>query len=566
MANKKMPVSMTGLRERVRELEAQLESRESIQEVIENLQTYQEELRTQHEDLLHAQRELELSRDSYAELYDFAPVPILALSPKGLIEAMNLAAAVLIGVDRAVAVGTPFVVYVQAGSRHAFLDHMVRVRHETGVVRSEIVLASRHGDSPTVEIQTRVLERGGARQLVYQTALIDVTDARRMQGERERAAEERERSRRQELEARAASEAKDRFLAVLSHELRTPLTPILLTLETLGDSETSSVEQHRGLDAIRRNTELMAHLVDDLLDVTRIVHDKLHLSLAPVAMDVLLRSAVEMSATELEQRGLELDLKLDAGDIYVLGDALRLRQIFWNLLRNAIQHTPQGGRVAIRSALLAGGWLRVVVSDSGDGIEPRELERVFEPFRQSDKAAGGGLGLGLAICRGLAEAHGGTIRADSGRPEISGASFIVDLPTCPAPKSLPRSQLEKPAATHAPLRILVVEDHVDTAEAMQLVLQRLGYKVRLAHSVEEGRTLAHEPFDVLISDLQLPDGSGLDLMRELSAEHVVKGIAMSGFGTEVDVQRSREAGFHTHLVKPVDVHRVAEAIDALADG
>jgi CheY-like chemotaxis protein len=219
--------------------------------------------------------------------------------------------------------------------------------------------------------------------------------------------------------------------------------------------------------------------------------------------------------------------------------------------------------VGIRGETRAGRSLHVSVWDSGSGIEPGDLERVFEPFQQSKKSKpDSGLGLGLAICRGLVEAHGGTIHATS-QGAGSGASFVVEIPTCPAPKSLPRGELAKPAK-HEPLRILVVEDHVDTADAMRVVLARLGYKVTVARSIEEGRALAKEPFDVLISDVPLPDGSGLDLMRELSAEHPVKGIAMSGFGTEDDVKRSRDAGFHTHLVKPVDVHRVAEAIDALS--
>jgi CheY-like chemotaxis protein len=306
----------------------------------------------------------------------------------------------------------------------------------------------------------------------------------------------------------------------------------------------------------------MTRLIDDLLDVTRIAHDKLHLTLAPVPVDGVLRSAVEMCEADLTKRNIRLDVEFLAGDAYVLGDALRLRQIFWNLLRNAIQHTPNGGRVGIRTEVRDGHSLRCSVRDSGPGIEPEELDRLFEPFQQSKKEPGSGLGLGLAICRGLVEAHGGTIHVESDGAD-NGAIFHVELPSCPAPRSLPRGELVKPAR-HEPLRVLVVEDHADTAEAMKLVLTRLGYRVRIGHSLAEGRTLALEPFDVLISDVQLPDGSGLDLMRELSAEHPVKGIAMSGFGTDTDVRRSREAGFHTHLVKPVDVHRVAEAIDALA--
>jgi PAS domain S-box-containing protein len=548
---------------RIRDLEFQLESQESLQDLIVSLHTHQEELRTQQDALVHAQNELEASRDRYAELYDFSPVPMVSLRKNGVIEAMNLAAARLLGVDRGVAIGTPLLVYVHTGSRRAFLDHMLRVRREDGLVRSQLSVRGAETQEVPVEIQSRRFEPSQATEVVYQTALIDMSERRRHEEDLRHADEERVRNQRDELAARAASEAKDRFLAVLSHELRTPLTPILLMLETLEEEETNSPQQ-RSLAAIRRNTEVMARLIDDLLDVTRIVHDKLHLTLAPVALHPLLRSVVEMCDVDLEQRGIHVELEHDAGDAYVLGDTLRLRQVFWNLLRNAIQHSPDGARVEVHCGMPASGKLRITVRDSGTGLDPDDMERIFEPFQQSGKnpRQGSGLGLGLAICRGLAEAHGGTIYAGNAGLG-SGAMFTVELPSCPVPKSLPRGLQQQPLQ-RAGLRILVVEDHADTAEAMKLVLERLGHRVRVAGSLEEGRSQSHEPFDVLISDLQLPDGSGLDLMRELSAQHPVKGIAMSGFGTEDDVQRSREAGFHTHLVKPVDVHRVAEAIDALA--
>jgi PAS domain S-box-containing protein len=553
---------------RFRELEFQLESQESLQDLIVSLHTHQEELRTQQDALVHAQSELEASRDRYAELYDFSPVPIVSLRTNGVLEGMNLAAARLLGVDRAGAIGTPLLVFVQEASRRAFLDHMLRLRREDGLVRSQLSVRGADGQEVPVEVQSRRFEPSqGAEVVVYQTALIDMSERRRHEEDLRHADEERARNQRDELAARAASEAKDRFLAVLSHELRTPLTPILLMLETLEDEQEGANSSHqRSLAAIRRNTELMARLIDDLLDVTRIVHDKLHLSLAPVALHPLLRSVVDMCDTDLEQRKIQVDLELDPGNPYVLGDALRLRQVFWNLLRNAIQHSPDGARVEIHCGMPATGKLRVSVRDNGKGLDPEDMERIFEPFQQSGKnlRQGAGLGLGLAICRGLAEAHGGTIYAGNAGFG-SGALFTVELPLCPAPKSLPRGPQEQPIR-RAALRILVVEDHADTADAMQLVLTRMGYRVRVATSLGEGRELAQEPFDVLISDVQLPDGSGLDLMRELSAQHAVKGIAMSGFGTEDDARRSREAGFQTHLVKPVDVHRVAEAIDELAGG
>jgi signal transduction histidine kinase len=441
---------------------------------------------------------------------------------------------------------------------------MARTRRSSELMRTELVICARDRREVPVEIQSKCFEVQSGTP-VYHTVLIDLTDQRRLAEERRRAAEERERRHREELAARIESEAKDRFLAVLSHELRTPLTPILLTLESLGEErEGGSPALRRGLTVMERNVDVLTRLIDDLLDVTRIAHGKLGLTKAPVAVHPELHAVVETCQAELEKHGMKLELDLRARDPHVFGDGVRLRQIFWNLLRNAIQHSPPGGRIQIRSEAFGPSSLRVSVSDSGAGIEPEEIERLFEPFQQAKgMRTGSGLGLGLAICKGLVEAHGGGIRASRAGTE-PGATFVVELPTCPAPRvqAAPAPTKRSPAPREA-LRILLVEDHLDTAEAIQIVLKRLGYVVRMAHTLADGIELAREPFDVLISDVQLPDGSGLELMRELRAEHAVKGIAMSGFGTEDDLRRSREAGFHTHLVKPVDVQSVADAIAAL---
>ena len=546
------------LRERIQELERQLEGPADLQGLIESLSTHQEELRTQQATLHAAQRELETSRDRYMELYDFAPIPILTLGQSGLIVSLNLAAARLLGVDRTRATGMPFVTYVHPSARRAFLDYMTRCRRGSEPGRVELVVAG-HDQQVPVELQCKRYETVG-QQAVFQTVLIDQSERRRGEEQRKRIGEERERIHREETSTRAASEAKDRFLAVLSHELRTPLTPILLTLEALKGLEDQSPGLRRSFGVIRRNTEVLARLIDDLLDVTRIVHDKLHLVKAPVALHPVLHAVVEMCRSPMEHAGLKLDLELHAREPWVLGDSLRLRQIFWNLLKNAIQHSPAGTHITLRSQAPNGHGVRVEISDSGPGIPVADSERLFEPFQQAEKTSGAGLGLGLAICRGLVEAHSGTIRAVSGAP-ASGATFVVELPLCAAARqALPHEPDLTPKHAHT---ILVVEDHVDTAEAMRIVLSLVGYNVRIASCLADARRMAEEPFDVLVSDLQLPDGSGLQLMHELSARGV-KGIAMSGFGTEKDVERSHEAGFHSHLVKPVDIHRVVETIESLA--
>ena len=375
-----------------------------------------------------------------------------------------------------------------------------------------------------------------------------------------RAALERHRLASEDTAMRLASETKDRFLAVLSHELRTPLTPILLTLDTLERSSQDPAQ--RGLlEMIRRNLRIETRLIDDLLDVIRIEREKLHLAMSRVDVHETIRDAVEMCRDDLDDRSLTL--RLDADEPYVHGDATRLSQVFWNLLRNAARCTPRGGNVrVVTSRQPATGAFRVEISDNGRGIAREDLERIFEPFEQASGSGqeSAGLGLGLAICRGLVQAHGGSIRAESPGPGM-GATFTVELPY-PAQALDPQRAEPKTPRASGGVRVLVVEDNRDTAEALRLLLRIHGFDVEIAHSVGEARKQLETPFDVLISDIQLPDGSGLELMRGLGAK--TRGIAMSGFGAKADLERSREAGFHAHLVKPVPIEKVLEAIQAAA--
>jgi PAS domain S-box-containing protein len=546
-------LSRKDLLARLAELEKQLESQRDLQGLIESLHVHQEEVHHQQAALIEAQTELEASRDRYVELYDFAPVPILTLSSNGTIEMLNLASAGLFGVDRMTAIGTPLLVYTSADSRRTLLDHMARCRREPGLVRSELHLRNRRGEELPVEIQSRWFESGD-RSPVLQTVLID----RRLR-------EEHERIRQEEAALRAKDEAKDRFLAVLSHELRTPLTPILLTVEVL-EATVADPSLKPSLEMIRRNAELQARLIDDLLDVTRIGHGKLRLEKSPVLLADTLRHVAELCEPDLRRARIRFELGLEDAGQHVSGDPTRLRQIFWNLLKNGIQHTSEGGVVRIGIEDAGAGAVRVVFSDDGIGIDSADLGRLFEPFEQASRNGRKrtGLGLGLAICRGLVEAHGGCIEAVSpGR--LGGATFTVELPTCAAPAEppAPRSGERRPKRR---VSILLIEDHEDTARAMLAALAKLGFEVRLASSLEEGRRLARLPFDVLVSDVQLPDGSGLDLMRELSAAGPVKGIAISGFGSDKDVSLSQEAGFDRHLVKPVPVDRVVDAVQSLVAG
>jgi len=362
--------------------------------------------------------------------------------------------------------------------------------------------------------------------------------------------------------AESANRAKDHFLAVLSHELRTPLTPVLTTVQLLEHRPGLPDEFREPLAMIRRNVELEARLIDDLLDLTRISRGKLELHFEPVDVHEVLAQALEICGRDLEAKGIAVTTALDACRHWVEADPARLQQVFWNLMKNAVKFTPEGGRVEVRTADGPGGTIAVEIRDSGVGIEPDLLPRIFDAFEQGGKDVTrlfGGLGLGLAISKALVDLHHGTISAESdGRGQ--GATFTVSLAAEVPERALP----PRPAA-HAGrhggtgLRILLVEDHDDTREALSELLRLYGYEVESAASVAAALTcLDGGCFDLIISDLGLPDGSGLDLMRQVRTRchGEIKGICLTGFGMEEDMRQSREAGFLAHLTKPVSLQEL----------
>ena len=371
--------------------------------------------------------------------------------------------------------------------------------------------------------------------------------------------------------AEEANATKDRFLANLSHELRTPLTPVVASVHRLEQRSDLPPGVSESLAMIRRNVELEARLIDDLLDLTRIARGKLELHLQPLDIHELLRSVLQSSRSELLAKGLSMETRLDAAEHYGEADGGRLQQVFWNLVRNAIKFTPTGGRVTVSTDNPAPGSFRVCVSDTGNGIEPELLARIFEPFVQGDSTAqrsGAGLGLGLSIAKSLVDQHGGTIAASSeGRGR--GATFEVCLVTTserPARKSRSIATAASAAGARDPVSVLLVEDDADTSEAMRLLLAEAGFDVRVAHSIGAASDVFRDrPADVLISDIGLPDGSGLDVLNRLRAERAdLQGIVLSGYGMEQDVAASRANGFAEHFIKPVDFDRLIAAIDRLA--
>jgi len=325
-------------------------------------------------------------------------------------------------------------------------------------------------------------------------------------------------------------------------------------------------EKRENLEMIRRNVELEARFIDDLLDLTRIARGKVDLDRHPIELCKVLHRAVEVCLPDIEARKLHFGVVIKDAPYFVNADAGRLQQVFWNLLKNSIKFTPPEGSIGIDCRARDPTTVIVEVQDSGIGIEPEMLGRIFNAFEQAEQTIHrrfGGLGLGLTISKALIEMHGGTIEAHSAGKD-KGSTFSVRLPRVVAPSPFPqeRSADARPSAGPRGLRILLVEDHGDTARVMGRLLASTGNEVKTAGDVAMALDLAgKEAFDLLISDLGLPDGNGYDLLRQLRARGAkMPAIALSGYGQEQDVRQSMTAGFSAHLVKPTDLQKLRETI------
>jgi signal transduction histidine kinase len=355
-----------------------------------------------------------------------------------------------------------------------------------------------------------------------------------------------------------ANRAKDIFLATLSHELRTPLTPILgwVNLLRAGGAASDPAMLAQGLDAVERNGRLQARLVDDLLDVSRVISGKLRIESEPVNLCKVVEQAVETVRADAEARDIQFSIDLPDCPIVVQGAPVRLQQVVWNLLSNAVKFTPRAGRVLVR-AWREGGEARVEVADTGIGIAPEFLPHVFDRFRQADGSTTrqyGGLGLGLAIVRALVELHGGWARAESeglGR----GSRFTLGLPCAVAVEEADEPRADAEADVFG-LPVLVVDDSTETVELLQLLFTRRGYDVVGAGSAAEAVRRAREKRPgVIISDISMPGIDGYTLLAELRRMPGLEGvpaIALTGHAMDEDRARALAAGFAVHIAKPVD--------------
>jgi PAS domain S-box-containing protein len=416
--------------------------------------------------------------------------------------------------------------------------------------------------------------------------LLDITNRKQAEQEREQLLV-RERSAREE--AQAANRVKDEFLTVLSHELRSPLNPILGWSRLLQGGKLDEARTKQALATIERNAKLQAELIEDLLDVSRILRGKLSLTVSPVNLESTIKAAIETVQLAAEAKSIEIQTILDPNVGLVSGDPTRLQQVVWNLLSNAVKFTPVGGRVEVmlkryefsglssqldssthNSQLTTHNLQRfaqITVSDTGKGISPDFLPHVFDYFRQEDSATTrkfGGLGLGLAIVHHLVELHGGTIQADS-PGEGLGATFTIRLPLMPTQERINQDlSVSKPTLDLSGVKVLVVDDDVDTQNFIAFLLEQAGASVRTASSASEAlAAFSQFPPDVLLSDIGMPEIDGYTLIRkirELSEGKTIPAIALTAYAGELNEQHALAAGFQRHISKPVEPETLVQAI------
>ena len=480
------------------------------------------------------------------------------LDPSGNVVTWNRGAEKIKGYTAAEIVGKNFACFYTAEDVAADKPQRnLREAARRGRIRDQGLRIRKDGSTFEAEVVLTALRDADGNIRGYSKVTRDITDQIRS---RELEAEK--------MAAQKASKAKDDFLAALSHELRTPLTPALAAATYLEDNAAKlPPEFAEDVQLIKRNVKLQARLIDDLLDLTRITRGKLHLDLESCDAHLVIRNAIETASSAIAAKKLTLSTRLHAKEHYILAECIRLQQVFWNLINNAVKFSPPGGQIAISTSNDERGRFRFEITDNGIGIEPKRLASLFVPFEQADASVSrqfGGLGLGLAISKHLVNLHHGTIEAES-RGRSFGATFKVTLNTLPEGARQIELESRAPRRPRKPLRILLVEDHQDTRHTLSRLLTHFGHDVLVASSKQSAlELLGAGEIDVLLCDVGLPDGSGYEVVSQARRKQPIKAIAITGFGTEEDFRHSKEAGFDSHLVKPVDLHELQTVLDQVA--
>lgn len=517
-------------------------------------------------DITGSKRAEEASR-RLAAIVESSDDAIISKDLNGIVTSWNHGAEWLFGYKAEEIIGKPITILLPPERTDEEVNILQRIRHGERLTHFETTRQRKDGKLIEISLTISPISDAAGKVIGASKIARDVSKQKRGERELERALKE----------AVAASRTKDDFLAALSHELRTPLNPVLLLASEAAEDPQLPAEVRDQFATIRNGVELEARLIDDLLDITRITHGKLLLNKELVQVHTILKEAITTVRSDLNQKQIMLVLELTAEKSIVTGDAVRLQQVFWNILKNAAKFTSEAGKITVGTRThTETGELIITVTDSGIGMTSDDLARAFEAFTQGEHVDTGGshrfggLGLGLAISRKLVESHSGSIQASSeGRGH--GSTFTVTLPLATESAlaiDLPKAGTASPHSSMngrvGKINILLVEDHEPTRTALAQLLTRRRYEVKTAATAAEARALSKkEKFHLIISDIGLPDGNGFDLMKELRAGNAeLRGIALTGYGMEEDVARSQNAGFASHLTKPIRVQSLEAALAA----
>jgi len=498
-----------------------------------------------------------------AAIVEWSDDAIISKDLNGIISSWNESARRLFGYTAEEMIGQPVTVLIPPERFDEEPGILQRIRRGESVDHYETIRKRKDGTLIEVSLTISPMKNDAGKIIGASKIVRDITEQKRTQTELKRAHDE----------LISASRAKDIFLATLSHELRTPLNPVLLVASDAVNDPKIPPEVRAHFEMIRKNVELEARLIDDLLDLTRVTRGKIILDKHFLEVHSVLEDAIANVRDDINQKQLTLTLKLNAKKNTMFADAVRLQQVFWNLLKNAAKFTPEKGHITVESETFADDSKLVIkIIDTGIGMNAAEISRIFNIFSQGDHANTGhqfgGLGLGLAISQKLLQLHEGEIRATSDGHD-QGSTFTVELPLAQPVEQNGDSKTAVPAMDSPvilkknAIRILLVEDHEPTRTALLHLLTRRLYEVVPAGSLAEALALAgSQSFNLLISDIGLPDGNGYELMAELKKSGSLKGIALTGYGMEQDFARSRNAGFVAHLIKPVRLQSLEAALNA----
>ena len=498
----------------------------------------------------------EITSQRLAAIVDSSDDAIVGKDLNSIVTSWNAGAERIFGYSASEMIGTSIMRLIPPDHQEEEEQILSRIRSGQRVDPIETVRVGKDGRLLDVSITVSPIKDSGGNVIGASKVGRDITERKRAE-ERLHAAK---------MAAERANQAKDDFLAVLSHELRTPLTPALAAASYLAEHEELPAHLREEVTAIRRNVQFEARLIDDLLDLTRITRGKLELHPEAVDAHRLLHNALTIVHEDITRKALEVEMDLGALEHYISADPIRIQQVFWNLMNNAVKFTPHGGRITIRTLNDAGRFV-FEITDTGIGIEPEHQARIFHAFEQGEVSIirqFGGLGLGLTISQTLLKLHGGSISVRSDGKN-RGASFSVTLDVLHEPVLAPTAASNGDFSIARTLRLLLVDDHADTRRILSRLLGRCGHEVATADSGQSALKLMEtERFDALISDIGLPDSSGYELVREAKRRQPMQGIALSGFGMEEDVRRSLEAGFDYHLTKPVEFQELRGLLQKIA--